>query len=80
MRVRPQPVSPDSSLARWVHRQSLGPQTGPWDMYFSRDFANLWYGARAAGEQIRGLALERLYRARPLPGGPHPDPREPGVF
>ena len=51
-----------------------------WQLYVSRNFADLWYGARSAGERVRGLALERLYRNRPHPGGPHPDPRKPAAF
>jgi hypothetical protein len=54
--------------------------SGPWDLYLSRNFADLWYGARAAGERTRALALEHLYRNRPRPDGPHPDPREPAAF
>lgn len=51
-----------------------------WQLYETRNFADLWYGARSAGERLRALTLERLYRNRPYPGGPHPDPREPAVF
>lgn len=59
---------------------STGRATIPLDLYHSRPFADLWYGARAAGERIRAIALERLYRNRPRPGGPHPDPRGPSAF
>ncbi|HEU5349632.1 MAG TPA: hypothetical protein VFU63_13555 [Ktedonobacterales bacterium] len=51
-----------------------------WQLYDTRNFADLWYGARSAGERLRALTLERLYRNRPHPGGPHPDPREPAAF
>lgn len=75
-----QSLSPDdSSLQRWMIQQSRN-HSGPWDLYQSRNFSELWYGARAAGERIRTLALERLYRNRPRPGGSHPDPREPAAF
>jgi hypothetical protein len=69
----------DSSLQRWMSQQARS-HVGPWDLYQSRNFADLWYGARAAGERIRAIALERLYRNRPRPGGSHPDPREPAAF
>lgn len=68
------------TLRHWIAQQELSHSSGSWDLYQSRGFADLWYGARAAGEHVRGLALERLYRNRPHPGGAHPDPREPGVF
>jgi len=54
--------------------------TIPRDLYQSRPFAELWYGARSAGERIRAIALERLYRNRPRAGGSHPNPREPAAF
>jgi hypothetical protein len=63
----------------WL-RDQAATSAGPWDLYLSRLFAETWYGARAAGERIRGLALERLYRIWQRPGGPHPDPREPAAF
>lgn len=81
MRQTPAPsLTPDdSALQRWIAQQARN-HSGPWDLYQSRNFADLWYGARAAGERIRSLALERLYRNRPRPGGSHPDPREPAAF
>jgi hypothetical protein len=69
----------NASLDRWMMEQARV-TTGPWDLYQSRNFADLWYGARDAGERVRRIALERLYRQRPHPVGAHPDPREPAAF
>lgn len=67
------------SLARWLAEVGQS-RAGLMGLYETPAFAELWYGARAAGERLRAETLERLYRNRPYPGGPHPDPREPAVF
>lgn len=51
-----------------------------WRLFQTHRFASLWYGAREAGEHLRAWALSDLYGSRSLPGGPHPDPREPAAF
>jgi hypothetical protein len=66
-----------TTINRWM---SGNQRNDLWQLYETRNFADLWYGARSAGERLRGLTLERLYRNRPYPGGPHPDPREPSAF
>lgn len=66
-----------TTIGRWMSGHQ---RNDLWRLYETRNFADLWYGARSAGERVRGLALERLYRNRQHPGGPHPDPREPSAF
>jgi hypothetical protein len=51
-----------------------------WRLFQTHRFASLWYGAREAGEKLRAWALADLYGSRSLPGGAHPDPREPAAF
>ncbi len=51
-----------------------------WRIYDSPEYADLWYEAREAGERLRAAMLQRLYAQQRIPGGPHPDPREPGAF
>lgn len=72
---------PASTLARWLATaQSADSPDQLWQLLQSRNYADLWYGARYAGETIRAQALARLYTQRPQPGGAHPDPREPAAF
>lgn len=82
MSRRPRLLStPHDALSRWLGELRENPhREDDWSLYETGDFADLWYGARLAGESLRAHALRRLYRQRAHPGGPFPDPRERGAF
>lgn len=71
--------SPDA-LARWLAEADNAPTNRLWRLLHTPRFADLWYGAREAGERLRAWALTDLYARQSLPGGAHPDPREPSAF
>jgi hypothetical protein len=65
------PSGPQSVL-EWFGEVESSRELDPvtlFSVYSSQPFARLWYGARAAGESLRGRALERLYAHRSKAGG-----------
>lgn len=76
-----QHLDADLALARWLREARLDPTPERlWQLLQTRNYADLWYGAREAGELIRAQALRALYTSRNGPHGTHPDPREPAAF
>lgn len=76
-----------ATLARWlanterVQRAEAERQAwAVWRIYDSPAYAAMWYDARDAGERVRARMLTQLNANQRIPGGRHPDPREPGSF
>lgn len=74
------PIARTDYLSYWLAETDDAPTARLWRLFQTDRFADLWYGAREAGERLRARTLSTLSLSRRIPGGAHPDPREPAAF